>query len=305
MRFNWFENTSEGTKFVLSIALMMGFLITGMLLSILFTIPFFGIEAIPQINKSANISLLKFHQAIQSIFLFVLPPIFLSILFGEKPSVYLKFNFKPEVKYILVGVILIITILPIINYTQLINNKLDLPEYLSGLELWMRNTEEYVNKLTEEFLKTSSIMGLMVNIFVMAVIPAIGEELTFRGLFQNIFIRWFKNYHVGVWISAILFSAIHFQFFGFLPRLLLGLIFGYVVVWTGNILYAIVMHFINNFIGIVVYYFYFRGKISFNPDTVGIEGNSIGLYLIFSLVISSGLFYLFYRKYFLSRSEME
>jgi len=298
MRYNWFEHSSEGAKFVVSIAAMVGFMAMGIVLSVILAIPFFGLSAISELGNesSTNIAMLKFFQAFQSIFLFVLPPIVLARLFGERPSVYLKLNQKTSSNIAILGIMLVLVLLPVINFTQQLNSQLRLPEIFSGLEQWMRATEESVTRLTEKFLSTTSFGGLLVNVLVIAIIPAIGEELTFRGLFQNIFTRWLKSYHAGVWLSAALFSFFHFQFFGFLPRLILGVTFGYVVAWTGNIGYAIIMHFINNFLGVMVYFFVQRGILSVNLDDIGASGSGAGFYISTSIVLSVLMLYSIFRN---------
>lgn len=96
---------------------------------------------------------------------------------------------------------------------------------------------------------------------LIALVPAIGEELLFRGVFQRLFTEWFRNIHWGIWISAILFSAIHFQFFGFLPRLFLGVIFGYLLELTSSMWVPIVAHFVNNLTGVIIAFF-------ISPDSV-------------------------------------
>lgn len=305
MRYNWFEHSPEGAKFVVSLAVMVGFMAMGIVISAVLAMPFFGLSAITELGNEAsdNVALLKFFQAFQSVFLFILPPIVLAKLFGERPAVYLKLNEKTRIITGWLGVLLIIALLPVINYTQQINSQLSLPEVFSGLEQWMRATEESVSRLTEKFLSTTSLGGLLVNILIIAIIPAIGEELTFRGLFQNIFTRWLKNYHAGIWLSAILFSFFHFQFFGFLPRLLLGVAFGYVVAWTGNLTYAILMHFANNFLGVLVYFLVHRNIISVNLDDIGVAGNEAGLYLWSSLVISAIILYAIYRNHLSATPE--
>jgi len=87
---------------------------------------------------------------------------------------------------------------------------------------------------------------LLINLLMIAILPAIGEELIFRGCFQNIFTRWTGNYHWGIWLAAILFSAIHMQFYGFIPRMLLGAMFGYMLVWGRSMWLPILAHLVNN-----------------------------------------------------------
>jgi len=107
-----------------------------------------------------------------------------------------------------------------------------LPEVLSRVEIWMRNSEESAEKLTDAFLSSASWTGFLVNLLMIAVLAAVGEELIFRGILIKIFHEWTRNLHVAVIISALLFSAFHLQFYGFFARLALGLVLGYLFVWT-------------------------------------------------------------------------
>src|SRR5690606_33227532 len=104
--------------------------------------------------------------------------------------------------------------------------------FLENTENWMRSQEDQMKDLTKQLVMVDSIGKLMLNMLVMAVIPAIVEEYYFRGALQNILGRLFKNIHVAIWVTAIIFSAIHVQFYGFFPRMLLGLIFVYAFLWS-------------------------------------------------------------------------
>lgn len=139
------------------------------------------------------------------------------------------------------------------------NAGIKLPESLAGVEAWAERMEESAKVLTDYLIEFNSTEYFMLTIFFIAVIPGIGEELLFRGLLQNIFRRIFKNDHAAVWVAAILFSAIHFQFYGFMPRMLLGALFGYLYVWTGNLLIPIVAHFLNNSVSLIALYIYQKG----------------------------------------------
>jgi membrane protease YdiL (CAAX protease family) len=103
-----------------------------------------------------------------------------------------------------------------------------------------------MQELTTYLTNFENIVEFLAAIVILAVVPAIGEELLFRGILQNKITLLTKNYHVAIWVSAIIFSAIHFQFYGFVPRVLLGALFGYLYVWSGNLGVAILAHFINN-----------------------------------------------------------
>jgi uncharacterized protein len=107
---------------------------------------------------------------------------------------------------------------PFINFIGGLNANMQFPDWLSGVENWMKNAEDKAAEITEAFLKVETVGGLAFNIFMIAFLPAIGEELLFRGVIQRIFTNWTRNYHWGIWISALLFSALHMQFYGFIPE---------------------------------------------------------------------------------------
>jgi len=133
---------------------------------------------------------------------------------------------------------------------------------------------------------------------VIAVIPAIGEELLFRGLIQNQVHSWTKNGHLAVWITGILFSAIHVQFYGFVPRMLLGVLFGYMYLWSGNLLYPMLAHFANNGFQIILLYLYSSKTTDFNIDTA--ETVPWAVFLTAALV--STILVLYYKQHFVKNA---
>lgn len=147
------------------------------------------------------------------------------------------------------------------------NESIVLPESLSALEQWARNLEDSMKELTVYLTKFDSAGYFLLAVVVVAVLPGIGEELIFRGLLQNIFLRMNRNPHFAIWLAAFFFSAIHFQFFGFLPRMLLGALFGYLYYWTGNLIVPVVAHFFNNFFSLLALYAYQKGLTDIDPET--------------------------------------
>lgn len=134
------------------------------------------------------------------------------------------------------------------------NRNWDLPDWMSGFERWSRAKQEEIGKMTQFLTAFDSFGRFLIAMLVIAVLPAIGEELMFRGALQSILIRWFKNAHLAIWATGAFFSFIHFQLDGFIPRMLLGVVFGYLYVWSGNLWYAIWAHFINNGIQVLAFY---------------------------------------------------
>jgi membrane protease YdiL (CAAX protease family) len=197
------------------------------------------------------------------------PPFILGWLFHGKATEYLYLNKKVTFTSVFLVLVLSFAASPFINLIGEINANMQFPEWLSGIETWMKNAEENAAELTEAFLKVDTTWGLLFNIFMIAFLPAIGEELLFRGVIQRIFTNWTKNYHWGIWISAILFSALHMQFYGFIPRMFLGVLFGYLLVWSGSIWLPIIAHFINNGVAVVIMYLIDKDLLSHELEEIG------------------------------------
>ena len=130
----------------------------------------------------------------------------------------------------------------------------------------MREKEDAAQKLTAILLQMKTVGSMIRNVILVGLLTAIAEEFMFRGVIQTIFTRWTKNYHAAIWITAALFSSFHMEFFGFLPRMALGALLGYMVAWSGSIWPAVWGHFINNGTAVVVTYLYQHKKIKVNPD---------------------------------------
>ena len=174
------------------------------------------------------------------------------------------------------------------------NAGFDFPEFANGFENWAREREDAAAELTEFFTNFGSQGELLLALFIIAVLPAFGEEIVFRGLIQNELYRSTKNIHVSIWFAAVLFSAIHFQFFGFVPRLLLGALFGYLYYWSGNLMLAILAHFVNNAVSVVALYLYQEGKFTFDVESQ--ESAPVNI-VIMSAILTGGLLYYFYKYY--------
>jgi uncharacterized protein len=293
---------------VVALVTLMGLLLS-MILAAVISIPFFGIDNFSKMISSSvniseeNISFLKFMQVVQSIGLFIIPSLLLAILFGDSISGYLKLDKKPYQTSIFLAIIIVFISSPFINFIGEINSKMTLPPAFSSIEHWMRESEDTAENLTKLFLKTDTIWGLLFNILMIGIIPAIGEELLFRGIIQRIFSEWTKSAHWGIWISAILFSALHFQFYGFVPRVILGAIFGYLLVWSGNLWLPVLAHFINNTVAVIAYYLYGEGVLTVDPDKIG-TNSDYHVVTIISVLLLVGLFWNFYNFEKKKRSEL-
>lgn len=220
-------------------------------------------------NYLNNMVVMKWLQLIQTAFTFVLPAFLLAHFVGQGVS-YLKFTpIRSSLMWL--GVILLMPLaLPAVNWLKSLNDLVVLPHYMSGIELWMQQMEHQSEVLTDKFLSVSSYSGLALNLLVMAAIPALGEELFFRGILQTVLGEKFTR-HLAVWITAFIFSAIHLQFYGFLPRFCLGAALGYLFLFSGSIWASIVAHFINNALAVLLFFLTFNGYLTFDMDALGTQ----------------------------------
>jgi membrane protease YdiL (CAAX protease family) len=243
-----------------------------------------------------SIQVMKFFQTFQSIGVFIIPPLIIAWFLHERPSVFLQYDKKPEIKSTLFVIAIIYFANPFINWLTELNSMLSLPEWMSSVEMWMQNSENQANQITEAFLSTTSITGLITNIAMIAILPAVGEELLFRGIVQQLFKKKFKNAHAAIWISAALFSALHLQFFGFLPRLVLGAMFGYMLEWSGTLWLPVIAHFVNNATAVTAYYLMHKGLISSNIDKTGTSSDGSSYLVIVSLIFLFAFFRALYLR---------
>ena len=204
---------------------------------------------------SDRIHLLKYFQILQTLGLFVIPPFIIARLYAEGTGRYLGFDSQPKIASVSAVIVMIFVALPFINFLSHLNQSIPFPESLESLENYLINREEDARQMTSRFLSAENLQQLMVNLFMVAVLPALGEELVFRGILQKLFASWTRNIHWGILIAAILFSAMHIQFYGFIPRLALGILFGYLFFWSGSIWLPITGHFVNNGSAVIFYYF--------------------------------------------------
>jgi membrane protease YdiL (CAAX protease family) len=235
-----------------------------------------------------NIFSLKMRILIQSSASFLVPSFVLAYLWSEKPLRFLGFRKKSYWKTYFFVFWLMLAAIPFINLLADLNARISFPESLSGIEMYLKAMESRAAMQTERILTVYTLGGLLFNIFIIAIIPALGEELFFRGTLQRIFSDA-RGAVFAIWISAFIFSAFHFQFYGFIPRMLLGAFFGYLFVWSRDIWLPIVAHFANNFFIILYFYFYKNNLISADLKTIG-TGETWWLGAICGIVFIFGIF---------------
>jgi membrane protease YdiL (CAAX protease family) len=197
--------------------------------------------------------------------LYLAPVIFARCIVRE-PVDYLKITPKfPPVLLLLILSIMICSS-PVMEVLVNVNQKLTLPAPLKSLEDVLRAMEAQAQKATEAMLQMKTISDMIFAVLVVGLLTAIAEEFLFRGCLQTIMIRWTGNPHAAIWITAILFSAFHMEFFTFLPRVALGVFFGYFVMWSGSIWTSVWAHFLNNATQVVILYLYSQKRSPLDPN---------------------------------------
>lgn len=216
-------------------------------------------------------------QALSTIAGFIVPTLIVLYLTRPTHTDYHPLNSTDAL--ITIGVT--ICCIPLINVLSYWN-------HLLPLGTWVEVMETRMTVLTEQLLRCDSIGTLGLNILVLALLPAVGEELTFRRLFLRFTpTRWGAG---RIWFLAFIFAVAHVQFLGFIPRMLLGALLGYLYVWSGNIWLSVLCHFTNNAVAVISYYFF-----ADSLDSLG-TGGTWWLAVLGTLLVGLGIFILYKRK---------
>ena len=297
---NLFDNYSPAVLLLITLTVtMVGFQFIGAFIGIFIAFPFYSGDLASFIEAAVNPA--GFPE--MRLPLLIMQGVGSFIGFILFPWLLIKFLYKGTFNSLvarrtdgLIAIIAIFTTLffmgvnaPFIQWNQ----NISLPESLSGIETILRNMEEALAKTSEFITNFTSIGQLLIGILVVAVIPGIGEELVFRGLVQNHLFRLTKNIHVAIWLAALLFSLFHLQFYGLVPRMFLGFMFGYMYYFSGNIIYPMIAHFFNNGFTLVMLYLYNNGSLSYNIEDADVLPWP---QVLLSGVITIGLFFIFKKR---------
>ena len=230
----------------------------------------------------------------QHLFAFILPALLAMRLYKRhEGDVFFNFSPKFNLNAALIGVFILMCSYPLVQFSSEVNKMIPLPDVL-------RNMEDQTAKLVSLMLNNDSILVLSVNVFLIALIPAIGEELIFRGFLQTIIKKLIFHKHVTVWLTAIIFSAIHIQFEGFFPRMILGLVLGYLMMWSGNIIYPMIAHFTNNAVQVILQY-------TVRNDATRLEkmdNYNVPIWLVIGSVVVLALSTHLFQKYFIKNKAL-
>ncbi len=271
------------------ILILMGLMICGLFLTTLIgVLPFGGPMSFPR------------QWAIftgQNILAFIVPAILTwKICFKASPLKVMEADNNPSCKMIGIAVLIYFVGMPALNQIVYWNQEMHLPEFLSSFENWCSEMENLAEEQTQGLLSTTDIFPTIMNILIIGVLTGIGEEFFFRGALQRMLVISKVNSHVAIWTAAIVFSALHFQFFGFVPRVLLGAFFGYLYMWSGNIWVNSFAHALNNSLVIISTWCIKKGYLSEEFDMVGVDEGGFPVVALISVIAVVAIIFIFYRK---------
>lgn len=254
------KSKSAGSQFLLLISIALAsFFLLGLLGTIVLSaitgigILEMGDSSKWNFSKPEIITFIRGMQVVQFISLFLVPSLLCARFFSTDAKKYLGLKKPSNLFYFLVAVVVMIIALPLVNWLGELNKNVQFP---SNIQEWMKSGEQEAAKMVQALLSKHTVNDLIINVICIAGLAAVGEELLFRGMVQRLLIKMFKTPWPGIIITAVLFSAMHMQFYGFLPRFLLGILLGAAYWYSGSLWVAIVAHFVYDALLIVLTYFY-------------------------------------------------
>ena len=236
---------------------------------------------------------------VQDIFAFIVPAVVAMAIFYKRPLHVMCLDRPPARKMILLVVAFYIISLPAMNWLVTLNQDMALPSWMSGIEQAMRALEDSAAETTEQLLDITTVWQLISTVFVVGVMAGLSEEILFRGAMQRTMQDSRLGIHAVVWITAIVFSAFHMQFYGFVPRMLLGVWLGYLLVWSGSLWVPIIAHALNNSTVVVMSYLANKGLVAEDfGDKLGLPADGSFPWLaVLSLIASIALAVWAHRRY--------
>lgn len=269
--------------FILAALLILG-LIIGSVIGVIY--PLVSGQDVMSLNS------LRVMQISSQIFTFVLPPILYTMLINENPKESLGIK-NVSYHWFIIGFIMMYAILPLNNVFAEWNAGLKLPESMSRIEELIKEMYESSAVVLEKLVNVNTFGGFVINLIMIAGLAALGEELLFRSIIQTSLIKICKNAHVGIIIASAIFSFIHFDFYAFIPRLVLGMLLGYMFYYSRSIWVSMFMHFVNNATAVVIYYLNNIGVTNVDVETFG---QTQLLPLLISIALMAVLFRLAIRR---------
>lgn len=226
---------------------------------------------------------------LQDVLVFMLPAIVTAVLMTRLPARFLWIDSAPHLWPLLLAIATLFAALPCMNKLIEWNEAFTFPEGMHDLEQALRDAENQAGEFIKQILGGASFGSMIVSLCIVGLLAGLSEELFFRGAMLRLFRQANMNPHVSIWLVAIIFSIMHFQFFGFVPRMLLGAYFGYLVWWTRCLWIPVIVHAVNNSTVVVAQWAARGDEQETIVNTVGTSGTPVWIYAVSFLLTIVGL----------------
>lgn len=245
---------------------------------------------------------LRIQMLLQTLLIFAVPALLAAWLWSRQPAAWLRLRKAGNWQLYVLAALLMVVAQPGINLLATWNESWQLPAAFASLEETLRQLEDSAREATEMLAAAPTFAVMLLNLLVMALMPALAEELSFRGVLLGLMDggdpsslgprpSLSRRTHVAIWTVGIIFSLVHFQFYGFIPRMLLGVVLGYLLAWTGSLWVPVLAHFVNN--AFVVLMYYIQEHTNINADSVDSFGTGTTMWVgILSLVLAGAILWL-------------
>jgi len=266
-----FYEPPVGFNIAKNLLILLGNIILGAFVAALFSLVFAVLwgydfasltDLLSGYETEADPNLFRWILGLNQAFTFLLPGILTAFIIYKKDWIkYLFMNRSPSTTNWGLAAIILFCALPLVQYTYFINQQIPLPES------WLAQ-EESTEAILKIVMTYNAPYEIIFNVFLIGVLPALGEEIVFRGIIQKN-IQWiFNKPHLAIWIAAFIFSFIHLQFAGFIPRLILGAVLGYLFYFTQNLWVPIIAHFFNNASQVLLDFFFKEEMSSIDIESI-------------------------------------
>ncbi len=265
-----------------------------------------GFVAVLALGAGDTASRVNIATVVQDLMMFILPAVATAMIITRRPADFLQVSRRPDMISVLLVVVTLMVSVPVMNCIIDWNDNIRLPESMSGLEQWLRASEDSAAEMIGVMMSGKSVMSLVVCVLTMGVLAGFSEEIFFRGGIQRLMTTARVNTHVAVWIAAVIFSAAHMQFYGFVPRMLLGAFFGYLAVWSGSLWLAVIAHAANNIMACVSMWLVKNEYVSVDVNAIGVGDSAIYWpWIVLSASLTIGFIGIIYRRnrYVLKRTD--
>lgn len=242
---------------------------------------------------------------IQDLLVFIIPSLATAMLVSRLPARVLAIEELPELWPCMLVILVMICAVPGLNWVIIWNQNLHLPQSMAGVEETLRNLEAAAEATVNLMFQGAGVGNLIVGVLIVGVLAGLSEELFFRGALLRLIGMTRTNPHAAIWIVAAIFSFVHFQMFGFIPRLLLGAVFGYLLWWSQNLWLPVLAHVFNNTLVVIVQWDSLKGVTTPGIDlnTVGSDLTSASGITVFCLAIVLTAFWLLALKRYYAHQE--